>query len=259
MKMMVYKYFDYNGYIDYNDPNIPYLVGFSYGNGNLILDDLNKARNMLISGVTGSGKSVFLHSLIVSFLCNSNCNVFLVDDTGCEFSVYKKWCNVCSEAFGENSLGAITAFFLEKMEERIERLIQSETYTFSEYIKHFPDEKRYILVIDDLAFLSRNKEAQKILMPRLFRIVQAGYTAGFHLIISTQRPDHTVIDTALRDRIPTRVAFNTVTKADSRLIIDQPGAEHLTGNGDALYRRNGVFQPDHVQTMMITLPEIERL
>lgn len=257
--MIVYKYFDYNGYIDYNDPDIPFLVGFSYGNGNLIMDDLDKARNMLVSGVTGSGKSVFLHSLIVSFLCNSHCNVFLVDDNGCEFSLYKKWCNVSSEAFGENSLGAYTVFLLEKMEERFNHIKASNIHPFSEFINRFPDEKRYVLVIDDLAFITQDKKTKDILTPRLLRIAQIGYAIGFHLIISTQRPDHTIMDTTLRNSLQTRVAFHTVSKADSQLIIDQPGAERLAGNGAALYRRNGIFQPDHVQTMLITSSEIAEL
>ena len=253
----VYNYMDYNGYIDYKNPDIPFIVGFN--NGEIILDDIDSARHILIAGTTGSGKSVFLHDLILSLLLNDNCNLFLVDCKRVEFSIYKNHCNVCSEVFGTNSAARFASFIIDNMESRYADMERAGVNNYTDYIKLYPDKKRLILVIDELSDLIGDKESRRVLVPQLLRIAQKGRAAGCHIILATQRPDSTVINGTLKGNIPTRVAFRTLSNTDSRIILDRSGAEHLTGSGDGLYLRNGAQHLERIQAPFITLEEISRI
>lgn len=253
----LYRYLDYNGYIDYKNPDIPFIVGFN--NGQIILDSMDAARHLLIAGTTGSGKSVFLHDLITTFICNSHNYLYLVDCKQVEFSIYESNAHVCCDVFGENSAAAYLNHVIDTMESRYADMKQSGVNDFKDYKKLHPDARRHIIVIDELADLIADRKSQKALIPRILRIAQKGRAAGCHVILATQRPDASVINGTLKGNMPTRIAFKTISNVDSRVILDQSGAERLTGNGDGLYLRNGSFTLERIQAPFITLDDIRSL
>ena len=115
-----------------------------------------------------------------------------------------------------------------------------------------------ILIIDELAELLGDKQAQKIIAPRLLSIAQLGRAAGIHLIAATQRPDTKIINGTLKANIPTRITFHCITNTDSRVVLDRGGAEKLTGNGDMLYLRNGAQNLERVQGLYIDADRVRQ-
>lgn len=252
----IYKYFDYNGYIDYKSIKDPFIVGFD-SNGVIVMDDIDHARHLLVAGTTGSGKSVFLHNLIFTFACNPNNYLYLIDCKRVELNVYNDCAVVASDVFGAKSAATITADLLRIIEDRFKDMQSLGVNDYISYHAIRPNEKRHILVVDELSDLISSKEAKKCLIPRLLRIAQIGRAAGVHLVLATQRPDHTVINGTLKGNIPTRLAFNCISGTDSHVILDRNGAQYLTGNGDGLYMRNGALQLERIQAPYITLDEIK--
>lgn len=250
----IYNYFDYNGYIDYNSADIPFIVGFNQSG--IVLDNMDNARHMLIAGTTGSGKSVFLHNLITTFCCNSNCFLYLVDCKQVEFAIYENNALIASDVFGDQSAATFTAALVDVMEKRYKEMKRAGVNDFSDFKKINPEEKRHILIIDELSDLLSDRQAVKIIIPRLLRLAQKGRAAGVHVILATQRPDATVINGTLKGNIPTRISFRTISNIDSRIILDQSGAERLAGNGDGLYLRNGAFNLERVQSPYISIDDI---
>lgn len=254
---VIYNYFDYNGYIDYNNKSLPFIVGFNQ-NG-IILDNMEQARHILIAGTTGSGKSVFLHNLITTLCCNPNCYLYLVDCKQVEFSLYEDNALVAYDVFGETSAASFTASLVDIMQERYSKMKVAGVNDFNEYQKINKSERRHVLVIDELSDLIHDKKSERVIIPRLLRLAQKGRAAGIHIVLATQRPDATVINGTLKGNIPTRLAFRTISNMDSRIILDQSGAEHLNGNGDGLYLKNGAFNLERVQSPYISIEDIKQL
>ena len=252
---VIYNYFDYNGYIDYNDPKIPFIVGFNQSG--IVLDSLDAARHILIAGTTGSGKSVFLHNLITTFCCNPHCYLYLVDCKQVEFSIYEDNALIASDVFGDQSAASFTAALVDLMEKRYKEMKRTGVNDFSDFRKIDPTQKRHILIIDELSDLLHDKQSERVIIPRLLRLAQKGRAAGVHVILATQRPDSSVINGTLKGNMPTRIAFRTISNIDSRIILDQSGAERLAGNGDGLYLRNGAFNLERVQSPYISLDDIK--
>ena len=253
---VIYNYFDYNGYIDYNNPDLPFIVGFNQSG--IVLDTMDAARHMLIAGTTGSGKSVFLHNLITTFCCNKHCFLYLVDCKQVEFSLYENTALIASDVFGDQSAATFTAALVDIMQNRYEQMKRTGVNDFKDFRKINPNEKRHILIIDELSDLLHDKQSEKIIVPRLLRLAQKGRAAGVHVILATQRPDSTVINGTLKGNMPTRISFRTISNIDSRIILDQSGAERLAGNGDGLYLRNGAFNLERVQSPYISIEDIKR-
>lgn len=255
-KQAIYNYFDYNGYIDYEDSKCPFIVGFN--NNGIILDNIDNARHLLIAGTTGSGKSVFLHNLIFTFACNPHNRLFLVDCKQVEFDVYNGHAYIVNDVFGEKSAAKVCYYLTDLMDDRYKQMKNAGVNDFEDFKKIYPDEKRHILVIDELSDLIGDKKARNAIIPELLRLAQKGRAAGVHIILATQRPDSTVINGTLKGNMPTRMAFKTVSRIDSQIILDQAGAEKLAGNGDGLYMKNGAFRIERVQTPYLSLDDIRK-
>lgn len=236
-----YLYQDYNGYLlRHPDMILPYMVGLT--SDECIVDDLAKAPHLLVAGTTGSGKSNYLHTLITSLIqSNTLTALHLIDCKKVEFSIYKNDCEVITDLISAKlSLDCLCDW----MDERYTMMEKYGYDNFNDFRKspyavRDLDRCYHIIVVDELADLISNKEAKNYIVPRLLRIAQIGRAGGFHLVLATQRPDHTVINGTLKGNIPTRIAFNCASRWDSQVILDHTGAEHLTGNGDGLFLRNG--------------------
>ena len=252
---LIYDWFNYNGYIDFTDINSPFIVGM--GSNGIITDTIDHCPHLLIAGTTGSGKSVFLHSFLTTMICNPINQIGVIDCKRVEFSMYRDYINIAYDVFGEQSAACMTASIVYMMQERYKLMERLGVNNFKDLLRHRPDIKRVILIIDELAELLQDKQSKKIIMPRLLSIAQLGRAAGIHLIAATQRPDTKIINGTLKANIPTRCAFHSITNTDSRVILDRGGAERLTGNGDMLYLRNGAQSLERIQALYINPDQIK--
>lgn len=250
-----YDWVDYAGHIDINDIDVPFMVGMYQGG--ILMDTLNHCPHLLVAGTTGSGKSVFLHTLLNTTCCNPNVDNYIIDLKRVEYTQYEKCAYIATEISGDHSANTVTGHLCKEMDDRYRLMRDLGIKDFHELKKAHPETKRKLLVVDELAELLMNKEDRKRLLPRLLRIAQLGRAAGIHLVIATQRPDHTIIDGVLKANIPTRLAFHCLSAWDSRIILDHSGAEKLTGNGDGLYLKNGDMLPTHIQSFYINHDEIK--
>lgn len=251
-----YSYTQYGGYV-FDDPTkeLPYMVGLTANE--CIVEDLTKAPHLLVAGTTGSGKSNFLHTLITSIMCCNNAPyTYLVDCKKVEFSIYKKHAMVVSEV---SEVINLLEYIVSEMDKRYERMQQAGVNNFKDFKKLYPDERYHVIVVDELADLISTKEARKSIIPMLLRIAQIGRAGGFHLVLATQRPDHSVINGTLKGNIPTRICFNCASRIDSQIVLDRAGAEHLTGNGDGLYLKNGSRDLTRFQATYIPMDYIKSI
>lgn len=250
----IYDFSKYNGYVcdKYEVYELPYMVGLT--STECIVEDLAKAPHLLVAGTTGSGKSNFLHTLIACLCSNKNTSLFLLDCKRVEFSIYEKVANVYKDIDGAYY---VTAYLLQEMDKRYKLMESYGVNNIKDLRKYEPDANYLVFVVDELADLISDKEAKKRIIPRLLRIAQLGRAAGIHLILATQRPDHTVINGTLKGNIPTRIAFNCASSFDSRVILDKTGAEYLTGNGDGLFLKNGARDLVRFQACYYPLDEVK--
>lgn len=254
-KQAFYDWFDYNGYIDETNRDIPFIVGFS-PTGQLVMDTIKNCPHLLVSGTTGSGKSIFLHTLISSFLLNKT-NVWLVDCKQVEFCIYEDIANVAYSVYGKTSAAIFLNNLIDIMEERNAAIKDAGFRDFESWQKTNPNERRQLLVIDELSDLLCNRDAFNRIMPDLLRLAQKGRSSGIHIVLATQRPDAHVINGTIKANIPTRLAFHAITNTDSRIILDRGGAEKLLGKGDGLYIANGSQTLQRIQAPYIDVEKVK--
>ncbi|GAA6114811.1 DNA translocase FtsK [Apilactobacillus apinorum] len=230
--------------------------------------DLSKMPHGLIAGATGSGKSVFLNSLLISLLYKATpaqLKMILIDPKAVEMAPYDKLPHLLSPVISDpKQASAALKWSVKEMDERYEKLAAAGARNIEqfnemaekagEYTKKMP----YILiVIDELADLMMVASSE--VQDYIVRITQKARAAGIHLIVATQRPSVDIITGTIKNNIPTRVAFMVSSQVDSRTIIDTAGAERLLGKGDMLYLGNGASQSSRLQGTFVTNDEIERI
>lgn len=251
---VTYLYTQYNGYLD-DSMELPYMVGLTANE--CIVEDLTKSPHLLVAGTTGSGKSNFLHTLITSLICcDSAPYMYLIDCKKVEFSVYKSAAQVVSDV---PEVVNLLDFIVNEMDARYEMMQRAGVNNFKDFKKLYPDEKYHVIVVDELADLISTKEAKNTIVPLLLRIAQIGRAGGFHLVLATQRPDHSVINGTLKGNIPTRICFNCASRIDSQIVLDKAGAELLTGNGDGLYLKNGARDLTRFQATYIPMDYVKSI
>jgi DNA segregation ATPase FtsK/SpoIIIE-like protein len=224
--------------------SLPFLAGVT-PDGDVYRSDLSEAPHMLVGGATGSGKTVFLYSLIMNFIeqkGDDNVEFALVDPKETDFVFFDSLPNLATGEVITNSEDAADLFEWlvdEEIPRRKQLLRESVCRDIGEYNEHNPDDqmKPIVVIIDEYSDLLQQlgEEADET-EDNVRRIAQIARAQGIHLVVSTQRPSHEAIDTDLRANLDTRVAFRLPKQSDSRILIDEGGAEELGGDGDMLLK-----------------------
>ena len=251
------------------DPSANMYVPFGMNiSGECICSDLSKFPHLLVSGTTGSGKSIFMHGLIMSLVMRNrpeDCKIVLVDPKRVEMSKYKDLPHLLCPIIKEPSEAKVCMDkLIEEMERRYRLFELAEVrdirafngfYAPKNGLKKLP----FISVfIDEYADLS---DTCKNIGEAVVRLAQKARAAGIHLVIATQRPSVQVITGVIKANIPVRVALSMSSAIDSQTIIGQGGAEDLVGHGDmlidcSLIARNGLTR---AQGCLVDDGEIEKV
>jgi len=232
--------------------------------GNAIFGNLGKMPHLLVAGATGTGKSIFIHSLIISLLYRNgpeSLRFIMIDPKRVELTTYNKIPHLLTPVITDSKKAILTLkWACKEMERRYEVLMQSGTRDIGSYHeKHgnYNSMPYLIVVIDELADLMatypREVEASVV------RLAQMSRAVGIHLVVSTQRPSVEVITGLIKANITSRVALQVASQVDSRTILDMAGAEKLLGNGDMLYLAGDTAKPRRIQGPMISEKEIKKV
>ncbi|MDY5612026.1 FtsK/SpoIIIE family DNA translocase [Dysosmobacter sp.] len=241
-----------------------FALGRDIGGRNVI-GDIEKLPHVLIAGTTGSGKSVCTNSLIISLLYKSTpdeVRFIMVDPKMVELAPYNGIPHLLIPVVTDpkKAAGALQWAVFEMMkryktfsEHGVKKLEEfNRLAKASEDLEPLPS---VVVVIDELADLML--VAAKEVEESICRVAQMGRAAGVHLVIATQRPSADVITGLMKANIPSRIAFAVASSLESRIILDNTGAEKLVGKGDMLYAPLGGGKPQRVQGCFISPEEIE--
>ena len=241
--------------------------------GSPVVADLAKMPHLLIAGTTGSGKSVMINSIITTLLMRSlpeDVRLIMVDPKRVELAGYNGLPHLYVPVVTEPKQAASALqWAVSEMERRLkvfERLNVRKISTYNEKqaageFDHYdnpPQKMPYlVIIIDELSDLMM--VAGKDVEASIVRIAQLGRAAGIHLIVATQRPSSNVVTGLIKANITNRIAFNVATGIDSRVIIDQMGAEKLTGLGDMLFSKVDWGKPRRIQGCFVSDDEINEI
>ena len=225
--------------------------------------DIGKMPHLLIAGTTGSGKSVFIHNVLFSILYRatpSEVKLIIVDPKRVELSHYQGIPHLLTPVVTDmDKAPSVFRWAVEEMARRYKLFEQAKVRNVDAYneksgIQVMP----YILIIvDELGEIMTRDPAG--IEKNIIRIAQLARATGIHLIMAVQRPSTDIITGLIKANIPCRVAFQVLSQVDSRVIIDQPGAEKLLGKGDMLFVPPDLLKPIRLQGALISDKEIEDL
>ncbi len=241
--------------------------------GTPVVADLAKMPHLLIAGTTGSGKSVMINSIITTLLMRAlpeDVRLIMVDPKRVELAGYNGLPHLYVPVVTEPKQAASALqWAVSEMERRLkvfERLNVRKISTYNEKqaageFEHYdnPPQKMPYLVIIIYELSDLMMVAGKDVEASIVRIAQLGRAAGIHLIVATQRPSSNVVTGLIKANITNRIAFNVATGIDSRVIIDQMGAEKLTGLGDMLFSKVDWGKPRRIQGCFVSDDEINEI
>ncbi len=257
---------------------IPLYLGKD-ASGEPLIFDLTKMPHGLIAGTTGSGKSVCINSIIMSIIYKQrpdHVKLILIDPKVVEMAPFKDIPHLLAPVINDASKAiSVLEWACEKMDERYELLAEAgvrsiagyNAMTRDELVERFmpasPEEEAkipkfmpyWVIIIDELADLMMNggKECEAFIV----RLAQKARAVGIHLLVATQRPQATVVTGLIKANLPTKIAFRVNTRMDSRIVLDQNGAELLLGYGDMLFLDPTKPKPQRAQGTYIDDKEIK--
>ena len=234
--------------------------------GNPIAADLTSMPHLLIAGTTGAGKSVCINDILTCFLLSKTpdeLRLVLVDPKRVELTGYNGIPHLLSPVIveAEHVVGALQ-WMMREMDNRYRKFSDTRTRNIADFNKHCEaiQEKKlpYLLVVidelSDLMMLAPDETERAIT-----RLAQLARATGIHLIIATQRPSTDILTGLIKANFPARIAFAVASSVDSRVILDQPGAERLLGRGDMLFQAPDAPAPIRIQSAFVSDAEINRL
>ena len=247
--------------------------------GNIVIGDIAKMPHLLVAGTTGSGKSVFTNSIILSILYHASpdeVKLILIDPKKVEFPIYNNIPHLLIPVVTEplKAAGAL-GWALNETIKRYNRLEANHVKSLHEYNSMVRRERKkpegerneeiakldilpqIVIVIDEFADLMMAAKSE--VEDTVCRIAQIARAAGIHMIIATQSPRKDVITGLIKSNIPSRVALSVSSIMDSRVIFDYGGAEKLLGNGDLLYKPVGMKNPMRIQSGFASTKEINEV
>ena len=247
--------------------------------GNIIIGDIAKMPHMLVAGTTGSGKSVFTNSIILSILYHASpdeVKLILIDPKKVELPIYNKIPHLLIPVVTEplKAAGAL-GWAVNEMNKRYLMFEANNVKNLQEFNDMVLEERnkpaeeqdevrakidllpQIVIVVDEFADLMM--AARSEVEDSVLRLAQLARAAGIHMIIATQSPRADVLTGLIKSNIPSRVSLSVSSNVDSRVILDESGAEKLLGNGDLLYKPVGVKKPIRMQSGYAATSEIREV
>ena len=220
---------------------IPICIGKDIS-GNIEVIDLSKTPHLLVAGTTGSGKSVFINTLLASILYRfspEELRLILIDPKMLELSVYNDIAHLLTPVVTEPKKAIIALKWVcKEMERRYSLMNEENTRSLEGYNQKSIEKLPFIVVfIDEMAdlMMTAGKEVEHYVQ----RLAQMARACGIHLVMATQRPSVDIITGSIKANFPSRISFQVASKYDSRTVLGEIGAEQLLGNGDMLMSKNG--------------------
>ncbi len=249
--------------MSYPEFNAAGPLGFVLGrdvNGEPIFTDIEKMPHLLIAGTTGSGKSVMIHSLVISLLYKNSpatMKMIMIDPKRVELSVYDHLPHLVSPVITDNKKSVnVFRWAIKEMERRYDVLLEAGRRDIKGYNALHPEEPLpyLVIIVDELADLMQTYGRE--VEGSIIRLAQMARATGIHLILSTQRPSVEVITGLIKANIKSRIALQVASQIDSRTILDTAGADKLLGHGDLLFISSDFSQPKRVQGAYISEEEV---